>query len=398
MRKIIKFLLVILFIPIILFLKLISPLIKIRWAKNYFPDRVGHLVAELEHYLHFTKKKSIFCVDLFPRDIFFNNRPCNSFLQKHYRSKVITIDRKIIILLQRSQKIIERFFKIFKLHNIDTLLSTRDNYRIFNKNFKPSIKFSTFERKKIEKELSMIGLKKKQKFVCLIVRDAKYLKSRLDFDTTYHNYRDCDIQNFKKGIKYLLDKGFFVFRMGKLQDKKLNLKNKNFLDYAFSKYRSDLMDVWLMANCNFCISTSTGFDQISRVFKRPILFINHLPIADWSSHFKSLTHPKLLFNVKKKRYLSFKEYIQHSYYRKKQYDQNFIKIIELNNRRVLNCIKEFLILLNANWKIPKNKRILQTKCNNTYKKYLSMYHPNINFHKNIHKHALFSFNFLKQTI
>ena len=56
MRKIIKFLLVILFIPIILFLKLISPLIKIRWAKNYFPDRVGHLVAELEHYLHFTKK------------------------------------------------------------------------------------------------------------------------------------------------------------------------------------------------------------------------------------------------------------------------------------------------------------------------------------------------------
>ena len=49
-----------------------------------------------------------------------------------------------------------------------------------------------------------------------------------------------------------------------------------------------------MANCNFCISTSTGFDQISRVFKRPILFINHLPIADWASHFKS-THPKLLF-------------------------------------------------------------------------------------------------------
>ena len=96
-----------------------------------------------------------------------------------------------------------------------------------------------------------------------------------------------------------------------------------------------------MANCNFCISTSTGFDQISRVFKKPILFINHLPIADWASHLNPLTHPKLLFNVKKKRYLSFKEYIQHSYYRKKQYDQNFIKIIELNNRRVLNCIKEF---------------------------------------------------------
>ena len=207
--KLFKDFLVIVFIPITLILIIIFPVIKIRWSKNYFPDRVGHLVAELEHYLYFTKKKSIFCIDLFPRDIFFNNRPCNSFLQKHYRSKVITIDRKIIILLQRSQKIIERFFfKIFKFNNIDKLLSTRDNYRIFNKNFKPSIKFSKLERKKIEKELNMIGLKKKQKFVCLIVRDAKYLNSRLDFDTTYHNYRDCDIQNFKTGIKYLSDKGF----------------------------------------------------------------------------------------------------------------------------------------------------------------------------------------------
>ena len=64
---------VIVFIPITLILIIIFPVIKIRWSKNYFPDRVGHLVAELEHYLYFTKKKSIFCIDLFPRDIFFNN-------------------------------------------------------------------------------------------------------------------------------------------------------------------------------------------------------------------------------------------------------------------------------------------------------------------------------------
>ena len=87
--KLLKDFLVIVFIPITLFLKIISPVIKVRWAKVYFPDRIGHLVAELEHYLHLTKKKSIFCLDLFPKDIFFNNTPCNSFLQKHYRDKVI---------------------------------------------------------------------------------------------------------------------------------------------------------------------------------------------------------------------------------------------------------------------------------------------------------------------
>lgn len=395
--KLFKDFLVIVFIPITLFLKIISPIIKVRWSKVYFPDRIGHLVAELEHYLHLTKNKSFFCLDLFPKDIFINNKPCNSFLQKHYRDKVIKVDRKIITLLQRSQKIIERFIKILKSHNIDQLLSTRDNFRIFDKNFKPSIKFSKPEKKIIKKELYKIGLKKNQKFVCLIVRDAKYLNNRLNFDTTYHNYRDCNVQNFKKGIKYLLDKGFFVFRMGKLQDEKLHFKNKNFLDYAFSKYRSDLMDVWLMSNCNFCISTGTGLDQIARVFKRPTLLINHLPIVEWSSHFKSLTHPKFLFNVNKKRYLNLKEYIKHSYYRKKQYDKNFIKIIELNDKQVLDCIKEFLLLLNTNWKISEQKRKNQFNLNRFFKKYLKEHHPNIDFHKNIHKHALISSNFLKKT-
>ena len=41
---------VLLFIPFTLLLKMISPIIKVRWAKEYFGDRIGHLVAEMEHY------------------------------------------------------------------------------------------------------------------------------------------------------------------------------------------------------------------------------------------------------------------------------------------------------------------------------------------------------------
>ena len=65
--KLFKDFLVIVFIPITLFLKIISPIIKVRWSKVYFPDRIGHLVAELEHYLHLTKNKSFFCLDLFQK-------------------------------------------------------------------------------------------------------------------------------------------------------------------------------------------------------------------------------------------------------------------------------------------------------------------------------------------
>ena len=67
--KFIKIISVLLFIPFTLLLKMISPIIKVRWAKEYFGDRIGHLVAEMEHYLFLTKKKSLFIIDIFPTDV-----------------------------------------------------------------------------------------------------------------------------------------------------------------------------------------------------------------------------------------------------------------------------------------------------------------------------------------
>ena len=394
--KIVKFVSIILFIPIILIIKIINPVLKIRWSTSYFPDRIGHLVAELEHYLYLTKNKSIFCIDIFPKHIFYNSNPCNTFLQKHYRKKLITIDTKIIILLQRSQKIVENYFKFIKFETIDKLLSTKDNFKIINKNFKPSILFSKGEKIKIKKQLKEIGLKKNQKFICLIARDSRYLKNRMNFDTSYHDYRDCNIENFTQGIKYLLNKDFFVFRMGKLQKKKLNLKNKNYLDYAFSKYRSDILDVWLMANCEFCISTGTGFDQISRVFKKPILYVNQLPFTDWPSFSRSLTHPKFMFDLKKKKFFDLKSYVEHSYHRMSEYKKNKIKIIDLNKNEILYCIKEFLQIMISNWNISSKRKKKQNKLNNCFKNFLLKYHPKIDFHQNIHKDALVSNNFLEK--
>ena len=89
---------------------MINPIIKVRWAKEYFGDRIGHLVAEMEHYLFLTKNKSLFTIDIFQKQFFFNSDPSNKFLQTHYRRRIVTINDKIVILLQRSQKNFRRFF------------------------------------------------------------------------------------------------------------------------------------------------------------------------------------------------------------------------------------------------------------------------------------------------
>ncbi len=400
MRKIIKNVLVFFFLPITFTILIIKPLIKIRWSKkDYFSDRVGHMVAEMEHYLYFNKNKSKFTIDLFPSNIFYNKNPSNVFLQKHYRKKITTINNKVLILLKESQKIIEKYVKVIQFDNFDNDLSTKDNFKIFKKNFKPSIYFSENQKKIILKNLGKIGIKKK-KFVCVIVRDNKYLKEKLPgINFNYHNYRDSNIKTFNLAINYLIKKGYFILRMGKSQKKELKIKNKNFFDYSFSNVRSDLMDVWLMANCDFCISTGTGLDQISRIYNKPILFLNFLPLIDWSSHFRSLTHPKFLFDKKLKKFMSYQEHMNHSYFRQDEYIKNNIKIVDLNSSEILSCTKEFLLLIKNQWKMSFKSKIQQNNFRKSFLKYLSCIKKkeSIDYHKNLHKDALISLNFLKSS-
>ena len=178
----------------------------------------------------------------------------------------------------------------------------------------------------------------------------------MNFDTSYHDYRDCNIDNFKTAVNYLLKKNYFVLRMGKLQKNEMQLKNKNFLDYAFSNYKSDILDVWLMANCEFCISTGTGFDQISRIFNRPVLYLNQIPLIDWSSYSKSFTHPKFLFKKKVGKVSKIEDYLKFSFHRKLDYKKNNLNVIDLSKGEILDCVKEFLKILANNWRVSKSKR------------------------------------------
>ena len=53
MKKKLQQLLAIFFVPIFFIIIFIRPIIHIRWCTNYFSDRIGHLVSEMEHYFLF---------------------------------------------------------------------------------------------------------------------------------------------------------------------------------------------------------------------------------------------------------------------------------------------------------------------------------------------------------
>ena len=142
--------------------------------------------------------------------------------------------------------------------------------------FKPHISFNEKEELKGKKILNEFGIPENAKFVCLIVRDSAYLdryKNQTLKDFSYHNYRDGDIDKYLLAAEELTKRGYYVFRMGVKVNKPLKSSNTKIIDYANSKMRSDFMDIYLGANCRFCISTSCGFDSIPYIFRKPIAYV-----------------------------------------------------------------------------------------------------------------------------
>ena len=150
----------------------------------------------------------------------------------------------------------------------------KDEKKRFGKHF-PYFKFNKHENEKGNNFLKKIGLMQKSKYVCLIMRDSKYKKTLNDgIDYNYHSFRNVNSENYKDAVLKLISKGYWVFRMGSEAEKKMNINSNQFIDYPFCDQKSDFLDVWLMANCDFCITSGTGLDMASICFGKPIVYTN----------------------------------------------------------------------------------------------------------------------------
>ena len=136
-----------------------------------------------------------------------------------------------------------------------------------------SIKNSTadLEHKKKEecyKLLRSSGIKDK-KFVCLHVRDNKYRN-----DIGRREYRNSDINNYIELIKLLISKGYYVFRMGDQPTPRVNFSNRQFIDYPYLNIKSELMDLFLIKECEFFVGTLSGIMDTAYLFNKPLLLTN----------------------------------------------------------------------------------------------------------------------------
>lgn len=207
-----------------------------------------------------------------------------------------------------------------------------------------NMSFLSCEEDQAKEWMSNYGWKEGDPFVCILVRDSMYLKNNdlykqgVNYD--YHNYRDSNIDNYVEAMEWLANQGVWVFRMGREMHKPVSSAHSKIIDYAFCEKQSDLLDIWMFANCNLCISTGSGPDMVSDIYRRPLLLVNLIPIVHMFSWSDATHLPRNLVYRKTGKNLTFSEHLKHSYTRSEDYSNAGIDIVELSSIEILHAVQE----------------------------------------------------------
>ncbi len=220
-------------------------------------DRLGHMAGNMECYLCEREAGLSKGWDFW----YHGAEPANSQLAKML-ARVVRIDPTPFT------RICGLVNTMFGGQEIDTAQVDRDIFNLFEKQ-KPHLFFTREEHDRGNSGLLDMGIPIGAKWVYLIARDsAKHPH------LPYHSYRNTDIDTYELAALALAERGYYVIRMGKNVAKPFKCKHPRVIA---SRY-DDFMAIYLGAHCAFCLSSGTGPDAIPVIFRRPICYVNYVPI------------------------------------------------------------------------------------------------------------------------
>lgn len=248
-----------------------------------FSSRIGHLVGNMDTYLCERADGLQKGIDFWAHW----GEPCNRTIAKMLGERVTVDPTGFTVLVIKTNKLFDGWFE----HEIPCADIDRDPKGLRAKHG-PQLSITAAQEREGEETLARWGLPRGAKWVCFMVRDAAYLPT-----LGYHAYRDSEIEDFTLAALALAERGYYVFRMGAKVAKPWDVNHRLIIDYATNGFRSDFMDVYLGARCDFAVSTSTGWDAIPQAFRRPLAYANFVPyeymptwmansVAIWKHHWK----------------------------------------------------------------------------------------------------------------
>ena len=334
---------------------LIIPLVILR-IKGYKlarikSDRIGHLICEtfcIKNDLELENYKIIFLIKM--------NQIANIAYIEMFKSKYDNYFIELPNFIFRSIRLPNCFFVDVDIYTTKTK-APKKSVSIFARQ-KEFFKIKNLPTQSIDlykKFLVHNSIQKSDNIVILHFRSHHSSFS----DETQHYLRNSDAESYSLMVNYLCKNGFHVVRVG---DKGINVgvKDKKYIDYANSKFKSQFLDLALVAHCNFFIGGSTGAVFIPAIFNKPILGVNMSMPFNYSPTGRSneMGAPKLIIDAKSQKLISITDSFSKKFYQIR-ISEDLISLgytLKDNSPEDLEMlVKEFLNFIKNSKKSKKHK-------------------------------------------
>ncbi len=205
------------------------------------------------------------------------------------------------------------------------------------------------------------------KYICLNVRDSEYLTRSRERLMSHHDYRDSDIKTYISAAESLAKMGYTVFRMGAIVKEPLISKHPGVIDYATNGMRTEYLDIFLGAQCTFTVSTASGWDSVPTIFRRPLIFVNHLPVfAPSATTLPVVTYPKILLDDQTGDTLNLKNLIDRAIAHpanSRAYKDEGVEIRDLSSEELVEAVTEMAQRVEGTFVETPEQKEMQAKLN-----------------------------------
>lgn len=251
--------------------------------------------------------------------------------------------------------------------------------------------FSPEEEEAARNWLRARGWREGERFVCLLVRDSAYLSGPQRHATVkgsyeHHNYRDSNITTYVDAVGTLVEKGYWVIRMGQVAEAPFPTVHPRIIDYPFATDRNDLLDIWLSVNCNLFVSTAAGIDMIPWVYRGPpLVYVNANPLFFCSTPINQIWVPKHLRWKGTGKLLTFREHCNNPFTTVDEYNEAGIVIEDLSGPEIAAAVLEGEQRLMGTWVESSENKARQDRAWDVFRstpdfaKYHSYIHPDARF-------------------
>ena len=345
-----------------LVVRIIKPLLFIRFGSLYC-EKIGPFAARPELYLC-EKEHGIQPGKTL--DIFYSGmedfKCCNYQLLKMWKRLFVTNEAyrylyRVMVKLPFGRE-----------HIIHTTDSSRDIHGLLEKS-DVHLNFLPEEITQAKLELSRMGIGKDDKYVLMINRGQRYLDENFpghDEDFIYHAYRNCSINDFMLMAEELTRKGYFVIRAGHLVSDLMKTENPKIIEYDEGGFRTELLDIYLAANCRYIVGSCTGYVAVPGwIFRRPVVFVNYSQfeyIAPWLSGWLFIFRKYWLKS--EKRFMTVKEILESGAgraSRSEDFERMGIEVCVNTPEEILDVVDEMEEKLNGTWQSDDEDAELQER-------------------------------------